>query len=69
MKVRDVAERLGWSSEKVYRFERGEQVPDAIELAALAALHRQPYEFFFGTTSADGGAEVLTGFGEQVNGR
>jgi transcriptional regulator with XRE-family HTH domain len=47
-KVRDVASELGWSDEKLYRFERADQIPDALELAEIAQATGQPIDFFFG---------------------
>lgn len=60
-KVRDVALELGYSDEKLYRFERGEQIPDALELAEIAHATGQPIHFFFGgeTSLPQGEGAVL----------
>lgn len=47
----EAAQSLGWHPEKLYRLERGAQVPDALELAALAAAFEQPLDYFLGSTS------------------
>lgn len=63
-KVREVAREIGWSEEKLYRFERGEQVPDAIELAAIAGATAQPIGFFYGGETSqprDQGAVITRG--------
>lgn len=59
-KVRELADEFGWSSEKVYRLERGDQVPDALELVAIATATGQPLDFFLPTTSQAGNGAVLT---------
>lgn len=60
-KVRELADELGWSDEKLYRLERGDQVPDALELAAIAAATGQPVVFLLGqaSSSGDGGERTL----------
>lgn len=50
-KVGEVAKDAGWHPERVYRFERGAQVPDALDLATLARVLEQPLDFFYGVTS------------------
>ena len=53
-KVRELANELGWSDEKLYRFERGQSIPDALDLAAIASATGQSMEFLFlGITSAE----------------
>lgn len=47
-KVHELALELGWSDEKLYRLERGVQVPDAFELAAIAATTEQSVDFLLG---------------------
>lgn len=61
-KVRDLARELGWSDEKVYRLESGKQIPDALELSAIAAATNQSVDYFFGKTTSSAEAEdaVLT---------
>lgn len=60
-KVREVAAELGWSDEKLYRLERGAQVPDALELAAIAGATGQPIDFFLPPiTSEAAEGDVLT---------
>ena len=49
-KVEELAREAGWSKEKVYRLEQGRQVPDALELKAIAELTGQSLEFFFGSS-------------------
>jgi transcriptional regulator with XRE-family HTH domain len=51
-KVRDLAGELGWSDEKLYRLERGTQIPDALELSEIAAATNQPLDFFLGDASS-----------------
>lgn len=43
--IPDLAKATGYSTDKLYRFERG-QVPDALELAALAKALGQPVSYF-----------------------
>lgn len=49
-KARELALELGWSPAKLYRAERGEQVLDALELAAYAHATGQEVGFFFGAS-------------------
>lgn len=44
--VAEVAARLDWSPDKLYRFERGDQVPNAVELAAFATATGQTVAYF-----------------------
>lgn len=53
-KVRELAGELGWSQDKLYKVERGDQVPDALELAAIADATGQPVGFLLGQTSSLG---------------
>jgi transcriptional regulator with XRE-family HTH domain len=43
--VAELARELGWSGDKVYRFERGARLPDALEVAAIAVATSQSVEF------------------------
>ena len=43
--IPDLAEKTGYSIDKLYRFERG-QVPDAVELHTLAKALGQPVAYF-----------------------
>ena len=67
-KVRELADELGWADEKLYRLERGVQVPDALELAAIAARTGVAFDFFFGTASPGNGASILSPVPARVNG-
>lgn len=60
LKARDLARTLGWSEEKVYRLERGAQVPDVVELSQIAATTGQPVDYFFETTPSPGNDAVTT---------
>lgn len=67
-KVRELADELDWSSEKVYRLERGDQLPDALELAAMAAATNQSVDFLLGgDASLAAGLETVTGRVSGVN--
>jgi transcriptional regulator with XRE-family HTH domain len=57
LKVADVASACGWTADKVYRFERGAQVPDAVELHALAQVLGRPVSWLLGTSSDTNGAD------------
>lgn len=61
LKVAEAAAKVGWSWQKVYRLERGDQVPTAFELDAWATLTEQPLEFFLDSTSltGDDGTAIL----------
>jgi transcriptional regulator with XRE-family HTH domain len=60
-KVRELADELGWSQEKLYRFERGEQEPRALELAAIAGATGASAEFLLGVTSFEEAGTVSSG--------
>ena len=47
-----LAEACGWSVDKIWRFERGDQVPNALELAALARHTNQSVAYFIDTEAA-----------------
>jgi transcriptional regulator with XRE-family HTH domain len=61
-KTKTLARDLGWDISKLLRIRRGDQVPTAIELHAIAAATGQPLNFFFGASSVadgtDGGASL-----------
>jgi len=50
-KVPELAQEIGWSVKRLYRVERGDSAPSAVELAAIAEATGQPLDFFYGNTS------------------
>lgn len=52
--AREVADEAGISKRKMWRFESGDQVPDALELDAIATATGQSVEYLLGRTSSEG---------------
>lgn len=62
-KVPELSAEIGCSVKTLYRIERGQAVPDALDLAALAKATDQSVEFFYeGVTSpaAPNGAATIS---------
>jgi transcriptional regulator with XRE-family HTH domain len=59
-KAPELAHDLGWSTQKIYRFEQGRQVPDVLELREIAEATGQNVDFFLGTSESQGEGAVLT---------
>lgn len=59
-KQADLADDLGWHPDKIGRIEGGKQVPDALELVALAEATGVAITFFFGASPGlEDGARTL----------
>jgi transcriptional regulator with XRE-family HTH domain len=64
-KVSELAQDLGWSNQKIYRFEQGRQVPDVLELTEIAEATGQAVDFFLGGTPSPLGEGRVIQRGEQ----
>lgn len=51
--VPELAAEIGVSKRTYWRMERGDRLPDALELERVAAATGQPIDFFFGTSGDD----------------
>lgn len=67
-KARELADEVGISKQKLYRLERGDQIPDVLELAAIAAATGQQVDYFIQGSSSSSEEQTISSETSAVKG-